>query len=129
LRFPTAGKQAAGTDSPTRFVYRAEILCRFVIDEVIEPVGHRQLVFVLPRHLRRPFYRDRKLLTGLCRSSVEATHAFYRASLGRDDLRVGKVVLAQRFGERVNPHIHLHLGGCKMPGEILTRDKKGQNIL
>ena len=87
---------------------RAEILCRFVIDEIIEPVGHRQLVFVLPKHLRRPFYRDRKLLTGLCRSAVEATHAFYRAGLGRDDLRVGMVVVPQRFGDKVNPHIHLH---------------------
>jgi len=87
---------------------RAEILCRFVIDEVIEPVGHRQLVFVLPKHLRRPFYKDRKLLTGLCRSAVKATHAFYRAGLGHDDLRVGMVVVPQRFGDRVNPHIHLH---------------------
>jgi hypothetical protein len=50
-----------------------------VIDEVIEPVGHRQLVFVLPKHLRRPFYRDRRLLTGLCRAAVEATRDFYRA--------------------------------------------------
>jgi ribosomal protein S27E len=87
---------------------RAELLCRFVIDEVIEPVGHRQLVFVLPKHLRRPFYVDRKLLTGLCRSAVEATHDFYRAGLDRDDLRVGMVVVPQRFGDRVNPHIHLH---------------------
>jgi hypothetical protein len=87
---------------------RAEILCRFVIDEIIEPVGHRQLVFVLPKHLRRPFYHDRKLLTGLCRSAVEATHEFYRAGLGRDDLRVGMVVVPQRFGDKVNPHIHLH---------------------
>jgi len=76
--------------------------------EVIEPVGHRQLVFVLPRHLLRPFYRDRKLLTGLCRSAVEATHMFYQAGLGRDDLKVGMVVVPQRFGDRVNPHIHLH---------------------
>ena len=72
---------------------RAEILCRFVIDEIIEAVGHRQLVFVLPKHLRRPFYRDRKLLTGLCRSAVESTHAFYRTGLGREDLRVGMVVV------------------------------------
>ena len=75
---------------------------------MIEPVGHRQLVFVLPKHLRRPFYRDRKLLTGLCRSAVKATHAFYRAGLGRNDLRVGMVVVPQRFGDKVNPHIHLH---------------------
>ncbi len=75
---------------------------------MIEPVGHRQLVFVLPKHLRRPYYRDRELLTGLCRSAVGATHAFYRSGLGRDDLRVGMVVVPQRFGDRVNPHIHLH---------------------
>jgi hypothetical protein len=75
---------------------------------VIEPVGHRQLVFVLPKHLRRPFYRDRKLLTGLCRAAVEATHTFYRTGRGRDDLRVGMVVVPQRFGDKVNPHIHLH---------------------
>ena len=48
------------------------------------------------------------MLTGLCRSAVESTHAFYRAGLGRDDLSVGMVVLPQRFGDRVNPHIHLH---------------------
>jgi len=87
---------------------RAEILCRFVIDEIIEPVGHRQLVFVLPKHLRRPFYHDRKLLTGLCRSAVEATTEFYRSGLGQDDLRVGMVVVPQRFGDKVNPHLHLH---------------------
>ena len=32
------------------------------------------MVFVLPKHLRRPFYRDRKLLTGLCRSAVVAQY-------------------------------------------------------
>jgi len=94
--------------SPSCRKKRAEILCRFVIDEVIEPAGHRQMVFVLPRHLRRPFYRDRKLLTGLCRSVVEVTHKFYQTGLGRDDLRVGLVVVPQRFGDRVNPHLHLH---------------------
>lgn len=87
---------------------RAEILCRFVIEEIIEAVGHRQLVFVLPKHLRRPFYYDRNMLTGLCRAAVEATHAFYRAGLGQDDLRVGMVVVPQRFGEKANAHIHLH---------------------
>jgi hypothetical protein len=58
--------------------------------------------------LRRPFYHDRKLRTGLCCSDVEATHEFYRAGLGRDDLRVGMVVVPQRFGDKVNPHLHLH---------------------
>jgi len=39
---------------------------------------------------------------------VAATHAFYHAGLDRDDLRVGMVVLPQRFGDKVNPHLHLH---------------------
>lgn len=39
---------------------------------------------------------------------MEATHKFYQAGLGRADLRVGMVVVPQRFGDRVNPHIHLH---------------------
>ena len=58
--------------------------------------------------MRRPFARDRKLPTGLCRSAVEATHACYRAGLGRNELPVGLVVVPERFGDRVNPHIHLH---------------------
>jgi len=37
-----------------------------------------------PDSLRRPFYCDRRLLTDLCRSAVEATHAFYRAGLGTE---------------------------------------------
>jgi len=87
---------------------RAEILCRFVVERVLEPVAHRQLVFVLPKNLRRPFYQDRELLGGLCRAAVEATHDFFRAAFDRKDLRVGMIVVPQRFGERLNPHIHLH---------------------
>ena len=57
------------------------------------------MVFVLPKHLRRPFYSDRKLLTGLCRSAVVATHEFYRTGLGQNDLRVGMVVVPLRSRE------------------------------
>ncbi len=38
----------------------------------------------------------------------EVPHPAYRSGLGRDDLRVGMVVLPQRFGDRVNPHLHRH---------------------
>ena len=47
---------------------RAEVLCRFIEEQVIEPVDHRQLVFVLPKMFRRQFHRDPELLTGLCRA-------------------------------------------------------------
>jgi hypothetical protein len=48
------------------------------------------------------------VVTGPCRSVVEAAHAFYRSGRGRDDLRVGMVVPPQRFGDKVNPDLHLH---------------------
>ncbi len=82
-------------------------LVRYSLAPASSPFS-RSLIFVPPKNLRRPFYRDRKLLTGLCRSAVESTHAFYRTGLGQEDLRVGMVVVPQRFGDRANPHIHLH---------------------
>ena len=87
---------------------RAEVLQRFLTDQIIEPVPHRQLVFVLPRRLRQSFYRDAELLGGLCRAAAQATVDFYSAGLARDDLKVGLVIMPQFFGDKVNPHIHLH---------------------
>jgi len=88
---------------------RAEILCRFLEDEVVEPVDHRQLVFVLPKLFRAIFHRDRDMLTGLCRAAVDATVQFYRTGLDRKDVKPGLVVVPQFFGDRVNVHPHLHL--------------------
>jgi hypothetical protein len=87
---------------------RAEILCRFVEEEVIEPVGHRQLVFVIPKMFRRHFHGDREMLTGLCRAAADATQQFYRTGLGRHDVSAGLVIVPQFFGDKVNPHVHLH---------------------
>jgi len=87
---------------------RAELLCRFVSEELIEPAPHRQLVFVMPRRLRQNFHQDPELLRGLCRAAVDATTAFYRALLGRDDVKVGMTVVPQSFGDRGNAHLHLH---------------------
>ena len=84
------------------------MLCRFIEEEVIEPVDHRQLVFVLPKMFRRHFHRDPEMLTGLCRAAADATQAFYRAGLGRDDVSVGLVLTPQFFGDAVNFHSHLH---------------------
>ncbi|MEE8410564.1 MAG: transposase zinc-binding domain-containing protein, partial [Myxococcota bacterium] len=67
---------------------RAEILCRFIQEEVVEPVNHRQLVFVVPKMLRQNFHRDREMLTALCRAAADATQQFYRCGLGRDDVSV-----------------------------------------
>ncbi len=86
---------------------RAEILCRVVREEVIEPVAHRQLVFVLPRNLRGIFH-GRDMLTLLCRTAVDATKEFHRTALGNQDLELGMMVIPQLFGDRLNHHLHLH---------------------
>ncbi len=87
---------------------RAEILCRFIEEEVAEPVDHRQHVFVLPKMFRGIFHDDREMLGKLCRASNEATQEFYRVGLGRDDVSVGLVTVPQLFGDAANPHCHLH---------------------
>ena len=81
---------------------RAEILCRFIEEEVVEPVDHRQLVFVLPKMFRRHFLHDSEMLTGLCRAAADATQQFYRTGLGREDVSVGLVIEPQFFGDKVN---------------------------
>jgi hypothetical protein len=87
---------------------RAEILCRFVQEEVIEPVDHRQLVFVVPKMFRRHFLHDSEMLTGLCRAAADATQQFYRSGMGRGDVTAGLILHPQLFGDKLNPHPHLH---------------------
>lgn len=87
---------------------RAELLCRFVEEQVIEPVDHRQHVFVVPKTLRGIFHGDREMLNKLCRTGAQATHGFYRAGLGREDVSCGMVLVPQLFGDALNPHVHLH---------------------
>ena len=86
---------------------RAEILCRVVREEVIEPVEHRQLVFVLPRNLRS-YFCDREMLSVLCRITADATKEFYRAGLGSLSVDPGMMLIPQFFGDRLNHHLHLH---------------------
>jgi hypothetical protein len=87
---------------------RAEILCGFLEEEVLEPVDHRQLVFVVPKMFRRLFLRDREMMRGLCRAAQNATETFYRTALGCDDVRPGLITIPQLFGDALNPHAHLH---------------------
>jgi hypothetical protein len=76
---------------------------------VLEPVDHRQLVFVIPKMFRAVFHRDRDMLTRLCRAAVDATVQFFRAGLDRDDVKPGIIAVPQFFGDRLNVHPHLHL--------------------
>jgi len=81
---------------------RAEILCQFLKETVIEPVAHRQLVFVIPKRFRSLFHRNKELFSGLCCAAYEATREFYRVGLGDNELSIGMVILPQFFGDKVN---------------------------
>ena len=64
---------------------------------------------MIPRLLRGIFMHDAAMLTLLCRTMNEVLQAFYRTGLARDDARVGVICCVQRFGDRLNPHLHLHV--------------------
>ena len=88
---------------------RVEQWSRFVIDDMLEDVPHRQFVFVIPRHLRRIFMHDRKMMGLLCRAMKNSLFEFYSVGLGRTSAKPGTICFIQRFGDRVNSHVHLHV--------------------
>ena len=45
--------------------------------EVLPEVPYVQLVFTIPKMLRKPFLFDRTLYGDLCRSAYEATRKFF----------------------------------------------------
>jgi hypothetical protein len=52
---------------PSRQAKRVAAFMEWVTEEILEPVGHRQLVCTIPRVLRPTFRRDRRLLGELAR--------------------------------------------------------------
>ncbi len=108
---------------------RAELLCDFLEEEVIEKVSHRQIVFVLPKVLRSMIFRDLTLLSCISKAAFETTREFYRLALRRDDLSIGMITLPQLFGDKLNPHPHLHSivteGAFDKEGRFLRLNTKG----
>jgi hypothetical protein len=87
---------------------RAELLAEKLREEILAPVGHRHLIFTIPKHLRALFLRDRGLLGILPRLAFETVRRCFRAVLGRPDGVPGMVGALQTFGSQLqwNPHIH-----------------------
>ena len=103
---------------------RAAELAAFLVDEVVEGVGHAQWVFTIPKMLRVYFLHHRELLGELSRAAAETVKELLAAAAGEEEgLRPGIVSVVQTFGDRANFHPHVHAlvtrGGWTGSGEWL----------
>lgn len=80
----------------------------FLVDHVLEDVAHAQWVFTIPKMLRPLFFRRRELRGVLARLAWETVRDLMAAAVEEPDLRPGMVSVLQTFGDRVNPHPHVH---------------------
>ena len=77
------------------------------LEEVLEEVDHRQLVWTIPRVLRPAFYKDRKLLEELCRCAWASLRDYVQSRLGPGSA-AGAILTIQTWGEHLRPHAHLY---------------------
>jgi hypothetical protein len=71
-------------------------------------VGHRHVVFTVPKVLRGLFERERALLGLLARSAYETLRRLLREASGRGGAVPGVVASIQTFGSYANFHPHVH---------------------
>ncbi len=84
-----------------------------MVEEVLPVVPYRQLVFTIPRRLRKYFLFERSLYGELCRAAYASTRDFLRAKAPAGFVRLKKavpamVVVPQSFGDLLVPHAHCH---------------------
>ncbi len=77
---------------------------RGLVDEVVEPVGHAQWVFTIPKMLRIYFLRHRELLGALSRAAYETVQELMAAAVEEKDFRPMMVSVIQTFGEGAKFH-------------------------
>ena len=68
----------------------------------------RQWVFTIPNMLRPLFFRRRELRGSLARLAWQTVRELMAAAVEEPDLRPGMVSVIQTFGDRINPHPHVH---------------------
>ena len=84
-----------------------------MVEEVLPLVPYRQLVFTIPRRLRKYFLFERSLYGDLCRSAYASTRDYLRQEAPQAFPRLKKAVPAmiaspQSFGDLLVPHPHCH---------------------
>ena len=77
------------------------------LEEVLEEVDHRLLVWTISRVLRPAFYKDRKLLGELCRCAWTSLRDYVQSRLGPGSA-AGAILTIQTWGEHLRPPAHLH---------------------
>ena len=93
---------------PSCAAKRGSELAAFLVDHVLEDVAHAQWVFTIPKMLRPLFFRRRELRGVLARLAWQTVRQLMAAAVEEPALRPGMVSVVQTFGERVNPHPHVH---------------------
>ena len=93
---------------PSCSAKRGAKLGAFLIDHIKQDVGHAQWVFTIPKMLRPLFFKMRHLRGHLARLAWETVRDLMAAAVEEPDLRPGMVAVIQSFGDRVNPHPHVH---------------------
>ncbi len=88
---------------------RAAAFAAFLVDEVLEPVGHSMWTFALPKMIRPYFIHHPRLRSKLCRAAFETLQEMMAiAAIGSDGFRTGMVAVMATAGDLLNHNAHVH---------------------
>jgi hypothetical protein len=80
-----------------------------MVEEVLPEIPYLQLVFTMPKMLRKFFLFDRPLYGELCRVAYDSTRAFFRELFPQVKNPIPAMVASpQSFGNLLLPHSHCH---------------------
>jgi ribosomal protein S27E len=88
---------------------RAAVFAAFLVDEVLEQVGHAMWTFSLPKMIRPYFIHHPELRGKLCRAAYETVQEMMAAAaVGCEGFRTGMVAFTATAGDllNLNPHVH-----------------------
>jgi len=106
---------------PSCHAKRLEEWGEWMRETLLLDVPHRQVVFTIPKMLRLFFKYNRRLLGDLCRCALRSLTRYFEVVTG-SELMLGVIAAIQTFGNRMNPHPHLHFlvteGGVDKAGEF-----------
>ena len=81
----------------------------WVLEDLLDDVSHRQLVFTIPRVLRNAFHRNRDLLGKLSSCAAETVKEVIRTAFDDKSIQPGIISCIHSYGRQIrwNPHIHI----------------------
>jgi hypothetical protein len=80
----------------------------FLVNEILQKVPHRHIVFCIPKALRHIFLRNRKSLNILSRIAWHSIKSFMEKTINKQTGIPAGVLVIQTHGNLVNPHPHIH---------------------